>query len=181
MIKSLICISLMLGSSSLLTHCVGQVQQDRQPRPSIPDATERRNLNSQQRQQQYRLLLQRFDVNKNGRLESSEWARVREAMPALQRDREGNNPTNQSRTELSRQILQRFDKDGDGALNDAERAAARQAQFRQRQPNSRQLFSFNVKRNRLDPSRLLRKYDLDGDGRLNGDERKAAIDALPGK
>ncbi|MBT4846127.1 MAG: hypothetical protein HON92_11920, partial [Planctomycetaceae bacterium] len=83
--------------------------------------------------------------------------------------------------ENASQVIQRFDKDGDGVLDDKERAAARQElqQLRQRQGSDRKLFFFNVKRNRLDSSRLMQKYDGDGDGVLNANERRAAIDALP--
>jgi Ca2+-binding EF-hand superfamily protein len=151
----------------------------------------RQNMTPEQRQQQSRAILQRFDVNKNGRLDAPELARMREANPQSQRKRQDNtgNQTNRpsgeaaanARRENAAQVIKRFDKDGDGVLNDKERAAARQAlqQLRQRLGNTRKLFSFNVKRNRLDSSRLMQKYDLDGDGVLNANERRAAIDALP--
>jgi Ca2+-binding EF-hand superfamily protein len=153
----------------------------------------RQNLTPQQRQQQFRLMLQRFDVNKNGQLDAPELTRMRESNPQYRRKRQddtGNQsnkpsgePAANARRENAAQVIQRFDKDGDGVLNDKERAVARQAlqQLRQRSGNTRQLFSFNVKRNRLDSTRLMQKYDFDGDGVLSADERRAAIDALPQK
>ena len=177
--KIMIAIVLVVGSSCLPAMCIAQASNNLQ------------NMTLEQRQQKFRLILQRFDDNKNGKLDAPELARVREAYPQLQRMRQDNagNQSNKpnggttanTRRENAPQVIQRFDKDGDGVLNDKERAAARQAlpQSRQRQGNDRKLFSFNVKRNRLDPARLMQKYDLDGDGVLNANERRAAIDALP--
>jgi Ca2+-binding EF-hand superfamily protein len=177
--KLMFTIVLVVGSSCVASMCIAQTSNNRQ------------NLTPEQRQQQFRMILQRFDVNKNGRLDPPELARVREAYPQLQRMRQANvgNQTNKPNGGStantprgnSSQIIQRFDKDGDGVLNDKERAVARQAleQLRQRQGSDRKLFSFNVKRNRLNSSRLMQKYDLDGDGVLNANERRAAIDALP--
>ena len=177
--KLMFTIVLVVGSSCLASMCIAQTPSNRQ------------NLTPEQRQQQFRMILQRFDINKNGRLDVSELARVREAYPQLQRMRQTNvgNQTNKLNDGSavntprgnSSQVIQRFDKDGDGVLNDKERAVARQAlqQLRQRQGSDRNFFSFNVKRNRLNSSRLIQKYDLDGDGVLNANERRAAIDALP--
>ena len=177
--KLMIAMVLVVGSSCWTSMCSAQATNNRQ------------NMTLEQRQQQYRAILQRFDVNKNGRLDPPELARMREAYPQLQRMRQddagnqANKPNGRSeenaRRENTAQVIKRFDKDGDGVLNDMERAAARQAlqQLRQRPDNARKLFSFNVKRNRLDSSRLMQKYDLDGDGVLNANERRAAIDALP--
>ena len=175
----MIAIVLVVGSSCLASMCIAQAPNNR------------RNTTPEQRQQQFRLILQRFDVNKNGRLDAPELARAREAYPQLRRQRQDNagnqtnklngGPTANVPGENAPQVIQRFDKDGDGVLNDKERAAARQAlqQLRQRPGVVRQLFSGNVKRNRLDSSRLMQKYDIDGDGVLNANERRAAIDALP--
>jgi len=179
--KIMIAIALVVGSSCWTSMCSAQAPNNRQ------------NMTPEQRQQQYRLMLQRYDINKNGRLDAPELARMREAIPQLQRKMQDNNgnqtnkpsgePASNARRESGAQVIQRFDKDGDGVLNDQERAAARQAlqQLRQRSGSTRRLFSLNVKRNRLDSSRLMRKYDFDGDGVLNADERRAAIDALPPK
>ena len=177
--KLMIVIVLVVGSSCWTSMCSAQAPNNRQ------------KMTPEQRQQQFRLMLQRFDVNKNGRLDAPELASMRAAKPQSQRKRQDTtgNPTNKpsgepaanARRENSAQVIKRFDKDGDGVLNDMERAAARQAlqQSRQRPGSARRLFSFNVKRNRLDSSRLMQKYDLDGDGVLNANERRAAIDALP--
>ena len=177
--KLMIAIVLVVGSSCWTSMCSAQAPNNRQ------------KMTPEQRQQQFRLMLQRFDVNKNGRLDAPELARMREAYPQLQRMRQDDagNQTNKSngrseenaRRENAAQVIKRFDKDGDGVLNDREQAAARQAlqQLRQRPGSTRKLFSFNVKRNRLDSSRLMQKYDFDGDGVLNANERRAAIDALP--
>ena len=177
--KILIVIALVVGSSCWTSTCRAQIANNRQ------------NTTPAQRQQQYRLLLQRYDINKNGRLDAPELARVREAYPQLKRKMQDNTglqtnkpsaePAANPRRVGGSQVIQRFDKDGDGVLNDQERAAAREAlqQLRQRSGNTRRLFSFNVKRNRLDSSRLMQKYDFDGDGVLNAVERRAAIDALP--
>ena len=179
--KIMIAIALVVGSSCWISMCSAQAPNNRQ------------NMTPEKRQQQYRLMLQRYDINKNGRLDAPEIARMREAIPQLQRKMQDNNgkqtnkpsgePAANARRESSSQVIQRFDKDGDGVLNDQERAAARQAlqQLRQRSGSTRRLFSLNVKRNRLDSSRLMQKYDFDGDGVLNADERRAAIDALPQK
>ena len=179
--KIMIAIALVVGSSCWTSMCSAQASNNRQ------------NMTSEQRQQQYRLMLQRYDINKNGRLDAPELARMREAIPQLQRKMQDNNgkqtnkpsgePAANARRERGSQVIQRFDKDGDGVLNDQERAAARQAlqQLRQRSGSTRRIFSLNVKRNRLDSSRLMQKYDFDGDGVLNADERRAAIDALPQK
>jgi Ca2+-binding EF-hand superfamily protein len=179
--KKIIAIALVVGSNCWISMCSAQAPNNRQ------------NMTPEQRQQQYRLMLQRYDINKNGRLDAPELARMREAIPQLQRKMQDNNgnqtnkpsgePASNARRESGAQVIQRFDKDGDGVLNDQERAAARQAlqQLRQRSGSTRRLFSLNVKRNRLDSSRLMRKYDFDGDGVLNADERRAAIDALPPK
>jgi len=176
--KTMIAVVWIFGSCCLPAMCIAQAPNNR------------KNMTLEQRQQGFRQILQRFDENKNGKLDAPELARVREAYPQLQRMRQSN--TNQSnkpngeaaantRRENAPQVIQRFDKDGDGVLNDKERVAARQAlqQLRQREGSDRKLFSFNVKCNRLDSSRLMQKYDLDGDGVLNANERRAAIDALP--
>ena len=179
--KIMIAIALVVGSSCWISMCSAQAPNNRQ------------NMTPEKRQQQYRLMLQRYDINKNGRLDAPEIARMREAIPQLQRKMQDNNgkqtnkpsgePAANARRESGSQVIQRFDKDGDGVLNDQERAAARQAlqQLRQRSGNTRRLFSLNVKRNRLDSTRLMQKYDFDGDGVLSADERRAAIDALPQK
>ena len=177
--KLMFAIVLVVGSSCWATMCFAQTSNNRQ------------TMTLEQRQQQFRIILQRFDLNKNGRLDAPELARVREAYPQLQRMRQNNTgnqvnkpnggTTANARGENASQVIQRFDKDGDGVLDDKERAAARQElqQLRQRQGSDRKLFFFNVKRNRLDSSRLMQKYDGDGDGVLNANERRAAIDALP--
>jgi Ca2+-binding EF-hand superfamily protein len=177
--KIVIAIALLVGSSCSM--CSALAPNNRQ------------NMTPEQRQQQYRLMLQRYDVNKNGRLDAPELARMREGNLQLQRKMQDNNgnqtnkpsgePAANARRESNARVMQRFDKDGDGVLNDQERAAARQAlqQLRQRSGNTRRLFSLNVKRNRLDSTRLMQKYDFDGDGVLSADERRAAIDALPKK
>ena len=177
--KFMIAIVLVVGLNCWISRCNAQTPNNRQ------------NMTYEQRQQQFRLMLQRFDFNKNGRLDAAELENMRKVNSQLQRKRLGNNgnqsnkasgePMTNARRDNTAQIIKRFDKDGDGALNDQERAAARQAlqQLRQRPGNIRNLFSFNVKRNRLDSSRLMQQYDLDGDGVLNASERRTAIDALP--
>ena len=90
-------------------------------------------------------------------------------------------------SQLNRQLLQRFDTNGDGRLSGDELQAARQArqqmQGNQRggQAAERLLFSFGVRRNRLDSSKLMSEYDLNGDGELNAAERRSAIQALENK
>ena len=49
------------------------------------------------------------------------------------------------------------------------------------QAAERLLFSFGVRRNRLDSSKLMSEYDLNGDGELNAAERRSAIQALENK
>ena len=84
-------------------------------------------MTPEQRQQQYRLMLQRYDINKNGRLDAPELARMREGNLQLQRKMQDNNgnqtnkPSGESagnaRRENAAQVIKRFDKDGDGVLN----------------------------------------------------------------
>ena len=178
--NSILGVILVLGFSSLANPCIAQVEPSARPMNSNARTGERPNQNAQQRQQQYRMLLQRFDVNKNGRLDAPEMARARESMSAMQRQRPNTNPPNQARPTGRSGILHRFDKDGDGVLSDSEREEARQALIlkRPRSSGGRQLFSMNVKRNRLDATKLMQQFDRNGDGKLNGDERRTAIDLL---
>ena len=68
----MIAIALVVGSSCWTSMCSAQAPNNRQ------------NMTPEQRQQQYRLMLQRYDINKNGRLDAPELARMREAIPQLQ-------------------------------------------------------------------------------------------------
>ena len=178
--KSILVVICVLGFSSLTNPCIAQVEPSARPMNTNARDNQRPSQNAQQRQQQYRMLLQRFDVNKNGRLDAPEMARARESMSAMQRPRPNTNPANPSRTEGRASALKRFDKDGDGVLSDSEREEARQAlmQNRQRSFGGRQFFTLNVKRNRLDSTKLMQQFDRNGDGKLNGEERRTAIDLL---
>ena len=76
--KLMFAIVLVVGSSCWAAMCFAQTSNNRQ------------NMTLEQRQQQFRVILQRFDLNKNGRLDAPELARVREAYPQLQRMRQNN-------------------------------------------------------------------------------------------
>ena len=65
-------------------------------------------------------ILERFDTDKDGKLDDTERAEARKSMG----DRGGKGEPS---PEMRAKMLERFDKDGDGELNEAERAEARKA------------------------------------------------------
>lgn len=95
-------------------------------------------------------LLEKFDTNKDGKLDETERAAAREA-------------TRENRGKLREQALAKFDKDGDGKLNDEEKAAAREA-MKERAGEHRK--------------DIVAKFDKDGDGKLNDEEKAAAREAM---
>ncbi len=177
---------------SVVLHVSAFGQNPNKPNGFQPNANQ-----NQQRRERYQQFLQRFDTNKNGRIDPDELAKARQAIQQRQQQNQpGANtktqPQNNSaqpntNSQLNRQLLQRFDTNGDGRLSGDELQAARQArqqmQGNQRggQAAERLLFSFGVRRNRLDSSKLMSEYDLNGDGELNAAERRSAIQALENK
>ncbi|MFN0069688.1 MAG: EF-hand domain-containing protein [Limisphaerales bacterium] len=95
-------------------------------------------------------MLERFDANKDGRLDETERAAAREAMK-------------EQAAERRQEALAKFDKDGDGKLSDDEKAAAKEA-MKERAGERRQ--------------ELLAKFDKDGDGKMSDDEKAAAREAM---
>ena len=152
---------------------------------------------TQQRRERYQQVLQRFDANKNGRLDPDELAKARQAFQQRQQqnrpmtntpNQPANNTARQDKnSQFYRQLLQRFDKNGDGRLSGDELQAARQArnqmQGNQRggQLAGRLLFNLGIRKNRLDSSKLMSDFDVNGDGELNSAERRSAIQALENK
>ncbi len=111
---------------------------------------------AQQRMARYRQLLQRFDVNKNGRLDPEE----RAAIQRFQAQRNGGNtpqrpPIRPNQTGQS--LQQRSDN-----------------------PQRRNGMQFlpRKRESKLDKSALLRHFDTNGDGQLGAEERAAAIEAM---
>lgn len=107
-------------------------------------------------------LLEKFDADKNGQLDETEWAKAKEAM--AQRRRGGGAP-GAARAEL----VKRFDKDGDGRLNEQERQAAiKAAGGLGQRPDG------NPAAAPLDRREIMKRFDKNGDGRLDEAERTAA-------
>ncbi len=165
--------------------------------PNKPTGLQPNANQNPQRQERYQQFLQRFDTNKNGRIDPDELAKARQAIQQRQQqNRPGSNSTTQPQNNTARpnmnsqqyrQLLQRFDKDGDGRLSGDELQAARQARqqmqgsLRGRQLAGRILFNFGVRKNRLDSNKLMSEYDRNSDGELNAAERRSAIEALEKK
>lgn len=97
-----------------------------------------------------RALLEKFDVNGDGKLSQEE----REAAKSVIQQRRA-------------AINSKYDKDGDGKLNAQEREAAREEiKALQRE------YPFLSKRSTQ--TRIIQRFDQDGDGQLNREERQAA-------
>jgi uncharacterized protein (DUF2141 family) len=98
-------------------------------------------------------IMQRFDKNKDGKLDEEEKAAAKEANREETAGRKG-----KARENLGKKAVAKFDKNGDGKLDDAERAEA-------------------AKAIENDP-RLVRRFDKDNDGKLNEAEKAAAREAF---
>jgi len=140
-------------------------------------------------------ILEKFDANKDGKLDETERAEARKAM--AERARAGAQDRRENILEkfdenkdgkldeaerakakaaflakidepgpLHEMMLRRFDEDKDGKLSDAEKAKA-VAEFEKRHEEMR------ARR-----EEVLKEFDKDGDGKLNEEERKAAGEAM---
>lgn len=89
-----------------------QAQKGGPSAPSTPGAPNA-NANAANMNQMHLKILERFDANRDGKLDDAEKAKARAVM-------------DQKRQEML-QMRQKFDSNGDGKLDDAEKAAARQA------------------------------------------------------
>jgi len=122
-------------------------------------------------------MLERFDKNKDGRLDEAERAAAMRARQGFMRNAAAPN---------LEQILRRFDRDGDGQLNEQERAAARQAVSNMfgRGPGGfapPPAGGASTRKPRVDQGALLTRFDKDRDGKLDEGERAAARAALQGR
>lgn len=93
-------------------QAAAQAMQARQGAPGAPNANAN-NANATNMNQMHLKILERFDANRDGKLDDAEKAKAKAVM-------------DQKRQEML-QIRQKFDSNGDGKLDDAEKAAARQA------------------------------------------------------
>ena len=127
-------------------------------------------VNVQQRQQRYRQLLQRFDVNGNGQLDPNE----QQALQRFIQQRNGNNP-------IQRMPVQRPQQNQPPQM--------RPGNPPQQQPNAGQrpgnrqrregfFFQPRKRQDKLDKTRLLNRFDANRDGQLSAAERAAAIEAM---
>ncbi len=137
----------MLTAATLATLAIAQEKKE------FPD----REKMAQRRQ---KMMLHRFDKNKNGKLDDAEKAEIKKHKI---------------------EFMKKYDKDGDGKLNPEERKALIEDRKKNGPPGG---MDKNKKRERkganLTPEqrqKILKKFDKDGDGKLNQEERKAAMAA----
>ena len=127
-------------------------------------------VNVQQRQQRYRQLLQRFDVNGNGQLDSNE----QQALQRFIQQRNGNNP-------IQRMPVQRPQQNQPPQMR-PENPLQQRPNAGQRPGNRprREGFFFQPRKrqDKLDKTRLLNRFDANRDGQLSAAERAAAIEAM---
>lgn len=97
-------------------------------------------------------LLERFDANKDGKLDETERAAAREAMAA--RREAGGEKQSRGRGE----VMKQFDTDNDGRLSESERAAM--------QAKAREKLSGNPQ--------FMQRWDKNADGKLDDAEWSAA-------
>lgn len=116
--------------------------------------------------------LERFDTNKDGKIDDEERAKAREEFaknrPEGERRRgEGRGP-GQGRPSRE-EILKKFDTNGDGQLDEGERAKMREEFLKNRPEGARR----GEGRGEGRPSReeILKKFDTNGDGQLDEAER----------
>jgi Ca2+-binding EF-hand superfamily protein len=113
-------------------------------------------------------LLQRFDANRNGRLDPEESLKAREEF----RMRVGGQGFDREA------MLQRFDKNGNGQLEPEEREEARKL-FAQRGGGRGVMGWENApeRQPRLNQQKLLERFDANQDGKLDAGERRQAMEA----
>lgn len=136
----------------LYTACAGQLLGQ-------PSAT------PQQRQQRFRQLTQRFDVNGNGQLDPNE----RQALQRFIQQRNMNNNSPQ------RPQMQRPQTQPNNQPQGRPDTVQRPGNGQRRQ---RFLFQPRKRESKLDKSRLLNRFDTNRDGQLSPTERAAAIEAM---
>lgn len=127
-------------------------------------------VNVQQRQQRYRQLLQRFDVDGNGQLDPSE----KQALQRFVQQRNGNNPTQRIPLQRPQQIpmpQMRPENQPQQRPNAGQRPGNRQRR-------EGFLFQPRKRQDKLDKTRLLIRFDANRDGQLSAAERAAAIEAM---
>ena len=141
--------------------------QESTTRTDSPDAAEGRQIHRQR-------LINRFDVNKDGKLDEQET----EAMQKFIAERNKNGKPTPDRHPAARQrpqkaerdeLLKKYDKDQDGKLSDEERRAMREEMGRGAHRKGEQ----QGRPQRPDREELLKKYDKDQDGKLSDEERRA--------
>lgn len=120
------------------------------PGPTAP-ANSRPGLNARQRE-----LLEKFDTNRDGRIDDQEKLAARTYM----RGKTGGGPK-----ERTKKALKLFDKNADGKLDEAERTEAEKA---------REEFQTNREA-------MLARFDQNGDGMLDDEERATALQAREGR
>ena len=122
----------------------------------------------EQRQQRFRQLMQRFDVNGNGQLEPNE-------RQALQRFIQQRNDNNNSNQRPQTQPNQRPQTQPNNRPQERPNTGQRPGNGQRRQGF---LFQPRQRENKLDKSRLLNRFDANRDGQLSPAERAAAIEAM---
>ena len=137
-----------------------------------------------------RAMIERFDTNKNGRLDPPEQQKMREALQQRQTDKPSQSQRPAQAGDRSsganrQQALQRFDANGNGRLDPEElqkaRAAFEEVRRRgggQRESSRIQGVEPSSRKPRLETSSLLEKYDANKNGRLDADERQRAMEAM---
>jgi Ca2+-binding EF-hand superfamily protein len=98
-------------------------------------------------------VLEKFDTNKDGKLDETE----RQAMRESYRNREGG---------MDKRMLERFDKDGDGKLSGEEKEAMKAERKAKQEAFEKE---------------MIQKFDKDGDGKLSEEERAEAKKAMRGE
>ena len=125
-------------------------------------------------------LLKRFDVNRNGKLDDPELARLRQSRS---RSRENSANRGQERSGNSRmsrdELLQRFDKNRNGRIDGDEMKQVRAAVGRRDRDSAR--VPGGTRQVRLDQAELLKRFDLNQDQRLDATERQQALEAMRNK
>ena len=78
-------------------------------------------------------LLERFDANKDGKLDETERAAAKAEWEKRRAQGQSSTERGPMPEKLRQEMLKRFDRDGDGKLSDAERAAAKEEWQKRRQ------------------------------------------------
>ena len=105
-------------------------------------------------------LLERFDANKDGKLDDAEKAKAKEASAERRKDGGGRRGG-----EVPARLLEKYDANKDGKLDEAEKAKAKEE------------FAKSGGRREMSPemkAKLLEKYDANKNGQLDDDEQAKA-------